>query len=329
MPSRLQELLTSVSYQAVRALPPGNLRYIFGIKPLGQALGTIYPNNSTLDLLVGGTTTASAKFAVLNINSGTPTASVSANSGNNAIYLTGDGTLATTNRQTLTIGNSAAYNTTGNVLINPNGTGNVGIGTTDPVTKLQINSQASTALADPLAVSLGATYGTGTLGKNLKLKLYDDTISANSYGVGISASLFEITTGTGADFAFCKCCYSYGTSENKSGGNVGIGTTTPNSLLQVAGTASVAGAFTIYTTPTIQSTNNQTLTIGGNTTGNIIINPLNAQAGGYVRPNTDNVTDLGLSNFNFRNVFATTYNSGTNIGQSLTNSACVNTIGEL
>ncbi|MBP6913707.1 MAG: MerR family DNA-binding transcriptional regulator, partial [Candidatus Levybacteria bacterium] len=36
------------------------------------ALGTLYPNNPTLDLLVGGTTSASAKFGFINVNSGTP-----------------------------------------------------------------------------------------------------------------------------------------------------------------------------------------------------------------------------------------------------------------
>ena len=69
-----------------------------------SSLGAIYPGNSTVDLLVGGTTTASAKFAVLNINSGTPTASISAGTGTTGgAYLSATGTLATTNKQTLTL----------------------------------------------------------------------------------------------------------------------------------------------------------------------------------------------------------------------------------
>ena len=80
-------------------------------------LGTISPNNDTVDLLVGGNASSSAKFAVLNVNSGTPTASVSAGTAGGA-YLTATGTLATTAKQTLTLGNS----TTGNVIIAPGGT---------------------------------------------------------------------------------------------------------------------------------------------------------------------------------------------------------------
>ena len=61
-----------------------------------------------MDLLIGGTTTASAKFAVLNIDpgqSGIPTASVSSGTtGAGGAYLTATGTLATTSKQQLTIG---------------------------------------------------------------------------------------------------------------------------------------------------------------------------------------------------------------------------------
>ena len=76
--------------------------------------GALSPFNITDDLLLGATATTSARFAVLNmIGSGTPTATVSANSGNNAVFLTGLGNLATTNMQTLTLGGS----TTGNISI--------------------------------------------------------------------------------------------------------------------------------------------------------------------------------------------------------------------
>ncbi|MEK6900844.1 MAG: hypothetical protein AABX37_00715, partial [Nanoarchaeota archaeon] len=75
--------------------------------------GALVPKITTHDLLLGGTATTSAKFGFLNVNSGTPTASVSANSGNNAAYLTGLGNLATTNAQTLTLGGS----TTGNISV--------------------------------------------------------------------------------------------------------------------------------------------------------------------------------------------------------------------
>src|SRR5258708_1631156 len=74
-------------------------------------MNALSQGNSTYDVLFGGTATNSARFAFIN-NSGaatTPTASISANNGNNATYLTGAGTLGTTNGQSLTLG------TTGNV----------------------------------------------------------------------------------------------------------------------------------------------------------------------------------------------------------------------
>src|SRR5690606_23809104 len=62
----------------------------------------------------GGTSTDSAKFAVLNVDNGTPVASVSSGVDGTAAYLSADGTLQTQNMQTLTLGGS----TTGNVTIN-------------------------------------------------------------------------------------------------------------------------------------------------------------------------------------------------------------------
>src|SRR6185369_3108450 len=79
--------------------------------------GAIAPKLAgVLDFLIGGTATNSgvtnfAKFAVLNVNSGTPTASVAAGLAGGA-YLTATGTLQTTAQQTLTIGGP----TTGNVI---------------------------------------------------------------------------------------------------------------------------------------------------------------------------------------------------------------------
>ena len=83
-----------------------------------QTGAAVHPKNSTVDLLVGGSATSSAKFAVLNINSGTPTASISGTTANVATYLTGQGNLATTNMAPLTIGGS----TTGSLTLDENTT---------------------------------------------------------------------------------------------------------------------------------------------------------------------------------------------------------------
>src|SRR5262249_4697431 len=76
--------------------------------------GTLSTINNTADLFVGGTSTNSAKFAVVNVNSGTPTASVSAGVGG-AAFLMANGTLQSTARQTITIGGGNS----GDVAINP------------------------------------------------------------------------------------------------------------------------------------------------------------------------------------------------------------------
>ncbi len=72
--------------------------------------GALSPINDTLDLLVGSTSSSSAKFAVLNINgTATPVASVSATSGtdiNKGIYLSGNGSIQSVRNNTLTIGGS-------------------------------------------------------------------------------------------------------------------------------------------------------------------------------------------------------------------------------
>jgi hypothetical protein len=95
--------------------------------------GAIVPMNATTDLLVGGTATTSAKFGLINVNSGNPTATISGNlslvvpSGSNpadTLNLLNGGTL---NIQTSTGGDGGLA--TALYVAN---TGSVGIGTTSP-----------------------------------------------------------------------------------------------------------------------------------------------------------------------------------------------------
>src|SRR5581483_3932140 len=106
--------------------------------------GTIIPAIATTDLLLGGTSTSAAKFAVLNMAGGTPVASVGAVGSNTGIYISADGSIQSTVDKTLTIGGS----TTGDIALKPGGStavtvtgsGNVGIGTTNPSSfLLQVN----------------------------------------------------------------------------------------------------------------------------------------------------------------------------------------------
>src|SRR5205085_2604465 len=89
-----------------------------------------------------GQASTSAKFAFLNVNTGTPTASISGTTANVNTFLTGEGTLSTTNMATLTIGSA----TSGAIQLNPsgstglyiNGAGSVGFNTTTPGEKVEI-----------------------------------------------------------------------------------------------------------------------------------------------------------------------------------------------
>ena len=96
-----------------------------GNSPFYVSQGAIVPGNSTLDFLLGGIATTSAKFAVLNVAGGTPTASVSAqNADGQALVLGSDGTIQTTRNNTLTIGGTS----TGNINLKPlNGAGVVNL----------------------------------------------------------------------------------------------------------------------------------------------------------------------------------------------------------
>ena len=86
-----------------------------------QSNGALYPKNSTVDFLVGGQTTESAKFAVLNVNgTADPVATLSAvgGSGLGFVLNTNQGTLQTLWNQTLTLGGAS----TGDILLSENTT---------------------------------------------------------------------------------------------------------------------------------------------------------------------------------------------------------------
>jgi hypothetical protein len=104
---------------------------------LDTANGALYPNITKTDLLIGGISTTSAKFAVLNMASGTPTASIAGNlslSGASLAHsfnILDNGTL---NFQRYPSGDAA--NNSSVLFLGNNG--DVGIGTTAPLSKLDI-----------------------------------------------------------------------------------------------------------------------------------------------------------------------------------------------
>ena len=269
-----------------------------------QASGAIFPQNGTVDLLVGGQSTASAKFAFINVSSGTPTASIAGTVANVDTYLTGNGNLATTNMQTLTLGGA----TTGGInVLNNSGSafttfdevnGRVGIGTTTPSAPLNVSGTAviggttnyadnpgfgissfyyqlflGNASSDNPASATGMTLGTGSFGNNPMIK-FKGSSGTGYVGVvtGGGPLLFGTTTNTPDAF------WTNNAERVRidAAGNVGIATTTPTAKLDVAGAASVSGSLTFRAgAGSIQTTTNSDLTIGGNTTGAITLSPLN------------------------------------------------------
>lgn len=262
--------------------------------------GALAPLSVSDDLLLGGTSTASAKFAFTNnTGSGTPTASISANSGNNALYINGTGTIGTTNAQTLQLGSAA----TGNVSLISGGTtaltaianGNIGIGTTTPTAKLEVN---------------GSISANGTL-----LNLTDSA----TYAFRSTQSTGVITIGGDLDYGYIQSWGNKPLQLNNQGndviinalyGNVGIGITTPTAKLDVRGA--------LGTTP-IASFSGQTATAG------IVVD--NRGSGDIFTASSSGTTRLTVSNGGNLNLIGGVYQSGGISGITQGSASCVTTTG--
>ncbi|MDO8335677.1 MAG: kelch repeat-containing protein, partial [Candidatus Saccharibacteria bacterium] len=197
--------------------------------PFTTNAGAIVPVNTTNDFLLGAISTTSAKFAVLNIDSGTPTASVSATGVANrpGLYMTGSGTLSSVNKGTLTIGSSdtgniaigtdatarslTIGNTTGATAVNINsGTGNIALASTstgditlnssdtlllDAAGVLELNSSAGVISIGNDAVAQNINLGTGAAARTITIGNITGATAVN-VNTGTGGSLFT-TTGAG------------------------------------------------------------------------------------------------------------------------------------
>jgi len=224
-----------------------------------DALGILYPNQSTLDVLFGGTASTSAKFAFLNDAGNIPTASISANTANNNTYLTGDGTLGTTNRQTLHLGSSS----TGNILI-------------DSPTALSLNTTNNK----------GITTGTGltTLGGNLQINGNNIQDSAGATRLTFSSNTLTLgSTTTLSDSGLATLTTASGLTLNSTttltlGGSATIngGTAASGTLTLVSTTGSTPGNINFFGSSTGSISSAGVLTLAGGNTADIITTGSNA-----------------------------------------------------
>ena len=112
--------------------------------------GALYPKNSTVDLLIGGTASDSADFAFVNLDSGTPTASFA---GQITLNKNTTNYINSLNDQSLSFRTSIGGDTGLADRLYIASTGNIGIGTTNPTELLDVAGNAT----------LSGTLGLGPL----------------------------------------------------------------------------------------------------------------------------------------------------------------------
>lgn len=108
--------------------------------------------------------------------------------------------------------------------------GNVGIGTTAPAAPLTITNNVGSGYLDNYS--------------EYQIILYDGGSAASSYGMGIKGSTMVFNSGVGA-YSFDRA----GTTSAMvitTGGNVGIGVTSPSQSLEVSGSVSLNNGGSIY-----------------------------------------------------------------------------------
>jgi hypothetical protein len=135
--------------------------------------GALYPSNLSLDLLIGGTSTNSARFALTGVATDSPVASISASNGN-GIYLTNTGNIATTNNQSLTFGGAS----TGNINFSLSSPDTIQINGTSILDSSR-NLSSIAGLSTNLNPTAANTYNLGTGTGNQFNSIYGNTIYQN------------------------------------------------------------------------------------------------------------------------------------------------------
>jgi hypothetical protein len=176
-----------------------------------------------------GTTTPVNKFQVEATTADPATSGASANgnfrlSGTGASHVLDFGLSSSSTYSWLQARSKSAYGTYYNLLLNPNG-GNVGIGTTSPLTTLTVGNVGGTVPGEIVLNPTSTQYEGGqiTFKKSLLGSTVDWTI--DQYGSTSANARFRIFNGTSETNGLAIL-------EN---GNLGIGTTSPTAKLNIAG----------------------------------------------------------------------------------------------
>ena len=258
--------------------------------------GAVAPANTSDDLLIGANTASSATFGI-SASTGNATTSGS-------LTFNTNGVIQTTKAQTLTLGGS----TTGNIVIDSGSNvleladNTISLTGSAPV----ISTSTTNAALELKANGIGTlTFNNGATG-NIQFFSNSNTVSSGgnlTLAGNISLTGSNPSISTSSTNRLDLTANSATLSIGGTSGSVGIGTTSPLATLDVNGTASISGALKLYGTPIIQTTANQTLVLGGDTTGNITLSPLNGVLGAYVAPSTNNQIDIGTSFLAFKTIY--------------------------
>ncbi len=149
-----------------------------------QSTGLISPKDTSVDFAIGGSSTASAAFAITNVSSGTPRATISDGSG--SMYITADGILATTNSIDLTLGSV----TTGNIKLNGFTSGIVHTDSNGVLTSSALNlAGGPTEITGILPVASGGT-GANTLNDLITLGTHTNGnyVASITSGLGLTGA---------------------------------------------------------------------------------------------------------------------------------------------
>ena len=230
-------------------------------------LGAVFPVNSTEDFLVGGQSTTSAKFAILNVSGakGAQTASISG-----SITLdSSTASIQTANFQPLTIGGNSTGGLTllsgnGSILLSNNATVSGTFTTNSTVTFSGLTTDGGLIYTNTSGEI--AQTATGSLGECL----ISNGGGAPSWGScsGSGTSNWNVISGTIYPKLSDSLDFFIGGSST---------TSAKFALLNINGargtqTASLSGTLVLDSgSASIESTNFQTLTLGGNNTGSVVI----------------------------------------------------------